>query len=151
MDNKELIKMPLRDINILLRRLENELVYWQNEKMILFESSQISAVDTTKERVIGGKTPDDKAGVDRIIDTIDPKIKYINELIIEIKRIILKKETKLKEDKKWAELIAYYREDKLIVDSKTKRLRNLHWQEISSELKYNKDHCRKIYRNYRKK
>lgn len=149
-DYSELVQLPLKDLNVLLRRLENELKYWNNEKAIIYEST-LSAVNFSKEKIMGGKKPDDKVKIDRIIDNIQPKIEYINELIIDIRRIIFTKEEKLKEDKKYAELIVYYRDEKLIEDSKTKRLRHLHWQEIASILRYNKDHCRRIYRNYKKR
>lgn len=145
-----LTQLDLKELNILLRRLENELKYWNNEKAIIYESI-LSATNFSIERINGGKKTDDKVKIDKVIDNIDPKIDYINKLIIDIKEIIFVKEEKLKEDKKYAELIVYYRDEKLIEDAKTKRLRHLHWQEISSVLKYNKDHCRRIYRNYKKR
>ena len=37
-----------------------------------------------------------------------------------------------------------------IIDKDTKKWRERTWEEIAKEVHYNKDHCRRIYRNYKR-
>lgn len=145
---KDITTMSLGELNVLLRRLENELEYWENEKIILMESSQ-NVTSSLIEKTKGGLTKDDKAIVDKIIEKVEPAIKEVKENIESVKRFIFTKEQALKKED-IGKLIAYYHEEKLVIDKNTKRRRKMKWQEIATELKYNKDHVRKMYRVYKK-
>ena len=144
--------MTLKEANEQLERLDNDYNYWLNEKERLLLLVMPKSTDIRPEMVDGGKRIDKLA---KYVETMEEK--QINETLdyIQAKRENLMNwiDNELKILKKYNEveqLIIHYKENIIIKDKYTGKQREMTWEEIAKEVHYNKDHCRRIYRNYKK-
>lgn len=144
--------MTLKEANEQLERLDNDYNYWLNEKERLLLLVMPKSTDIRPEMVDGGKRVDKLA---KYVETMEEK--QINETLdyIQAKRENLMNwiDNELKILKKYNEveqLIIHYKENMIIKDKYTGKQREMTWEEIAKEVHYNKDHCRRIYRNYKK-
>lgn len=104
--------LSLKEADILLKRLENQLEYWQNERQIAIENAEgIGAVVYDKEKTTGGKTPDGMVSVDRAVDVYDPKIKVLKRRIENLMAYIDKEMSILGEEDETTKKIIELRDD----------------------------------------
>lgn len=145
--------MTLKEANKKLEELENDYEYYLNEKEELLSLVLPKATNITSERVDGGTREDkmikyietdEEKRINDTLDYIDKKkqnlIRWINE---ELR--ILNKYGELET------LIIQLKENTSVKDKYSNKYRELTWEEIGKKTGYNKDHCRKIYRLYKKK
>ena len=147
-----MILLTLREANKELEKLDNDYEYWLREKEQLLSLVMPKAIDPTKEVVQGGKRED------RMIKYVElEEEKKINDTlnyIFKRKQNLIKWiDEELKILNKYGEVeqvIVQLKENTTIKDKFTNKERPLTWDEISKRVSYNKDHCRKIYRLYKK-
>jgi len=145
--------MTLKEANKKLEELENDYEYYLNEKEELLSLVLPKATNITLERVDGGTREDkmmkyietdEEKRINDTLEYIDKKkqnlIRWINE---ELR--ILNKYGELET------LIIQLKENTSVKDKYSNKYRELTWEEIGKKTGYNKDHCRKIYRLYKKK
>lgn len=145
--------MTLEDANKKMEELDNEYNYWLNEKERLLSLVMPKPVDTTQERVDGGKRVDKYLKYVELEDEkqINNTLEYIHQAKINLMNWI---DTELKIQKKYnniKDVIIYLKEKELIQDKKTGVVRHLTWKEISSKVGYHQDHVRRIYRLEKKR
>lgn len=145
--------MTLKEANKQLEKLENDYEYYLKEKEEIESLVTPKATDIRSEKVDGGKRTDrlleyiekmDTKKIDETLDYIFQRKKNLINWIDEELRIM----------GKYGEiesLIVQLKENTLVEDKVTKKYRNMTWEEIGRKINYNKDHCRKIYRLYKKK
>lgn len=145
--------MTLKEVRETLEHLDNDLELLLNEKEVLFNRTQPTAVKYDKENVMGGKrenkyegyliSTEEKEYDKKIDDIYTRKRLYENWITGELK--ILEKYNELEQ------LIRHYKEDVIVNCQYTKKSREMTWQEIANLVFYSKDYCRRVYRNYLKK
>lgn len=145
--------MTLKEANKRLEKLENDYEYYLREKEQLLAMVMPKATDTTIERVEGGTRED------RMIKYVEleeeKKINDTLEYIFKKKQNLIQWiNTELKILNKYGEVesvIIQLKENGKVRDKYSGKLREMTWEEIGRKIGYNKDHCRKIYRLYKKK
>lgn len=143
--------MNLKEANKELEKLDNEYTYWLEQKELILSLVMPKATDIKPEIIEGGKREDrllkyveleDEKQIDNTLDYIyKRKTNLINWMDKELKILL-----------KYGELesaIVQLKET-TIIDNDTKKWRERTWEEIANEVHYNKDHCRRIYRNYKR-
>ena len=143
--------MNLKEANKELEKLDNEYTYWLEQKELILSLVMPKATDIKPEIIEGGKREDrllkyveleDEKQIDNTLDYIyKRKTNLINWMDKELKILL-----------KYGELesaIVQLKET-TIIDKDTKKWRERTWDEIAKEVHYNKDHCRRIYRNYKR-
>lgn len=145
--------MTLKEANKKLEELENDYEYYLNEKEELLSLVLPKATNITSERVDGGTREDkmmkyietdEEKRINDTLDYIDRKKQNLMRWINEELRIL----------NKYGELetlIIQLKENTSVKDKYSNKYRELTWEEIGKKTGYNKDHCRKIYRLYKKK
>lgn len=145
--------MTLKEANKKLEELENDYEYYLKEKEELLSLVLPKATNITFERVDGGTREDrllkyaeteDAKKINETLDYIDRKKQNLIRWIDEELRIL----------NKYGELetlIIQLKENTSVKDKYSNKYRELTWEEIGKRTGYNKDHCRKIYRLYKKK
>ena len=145
--------MTLKEANKKLEELENDYEYYLKEKEELLSLVLPKATNITFERVDGGIREDrllkyaeteDAKKINETLDYIDRKKQNLIRWIDEELRIL----------NKYGELetlIIQLKENTSVKDKYSNKYRELTWEEIGKRTGYNKDHCRKIYRLYKKK
>ncbi len=131
--------MTLKEANKELKQLDNEYTYWLNEKELLESLVIPQAVDTTKEKVEGGRR------VDRMLKYVETEdIKQINATL----DYIFKRRKNLMEyiDRE-LRIIGEYEplERKIILLRNEKHMK---WDEIAIIVGYCKRQCQRIYDKY---
>ena len=143
--------MTLKEANKELEKLDNEYTYWLNQKETLLNLVYPKATDIKPEIIQGGKREDRLLKYIELEDEkqINATLDYIHKKKTNLMNWM---DTELKILLKYGEIesaIAQLKETR-ILDNVTKKWRERTWEEISQEVSYNKDHCRRIYRNYKK-
>ena len=144
--------MNLKDANKELERLENEYNYWLEQKELILSLVLPKATDIKPEIIEGGKRDDNLLKYIEIED--EKQINNTIDYIFKRKNILINWiDNELKILLKYGELesaIVQLKET-TIKDKYSKKYRERTWEEISKEVHYNKDYCRRIYRNYKRK
>ena len=145
--------MTLKEANEELERLDNEYNYWLNEKERLSLLVTPKSMDIRSEMVEGGKRVDKLALYVESMDDkkINETLEYIQKKKQNLMNWLDNELSILKKYNEIEQLIVYYKENVMITDKYTNKRRNMTWEEISKEVHYSKDYCRKIYRNYKYK
>lgn len=145
--------MTLKEANEELERLDNEYNYWLNEKERLSLLVTPKSMDIRPEMVEGGKRVDKLALYVESMDDkkINETLEYIQKKKQNLMNWLDNELSILKKYNEIEQLIVYYKENIMITDKYTNKRRNMTWEEISKEVHYSKDYCRKIYRNYKYK
>jgi hypothetical protein len=145
--------MTLKEANEELERLDNEYNYWLNEKERLSLLVSPKSMDIRPEMVEGGKRVDKLALYVESMDDkkINETLEYIQKKKQNLMNWLDNELSILKKYNEIEQLIVYYKENVMITDKYTNKRRNMTWEEISKEVHYSKDYCRKIYRNYKYK
>ena len=145
--------MTLKEANEELERLDNEYNYWLNEKERLSLLVTPKSMDIRPEMVEGGKRVDRLALYVESMDDkkINETLDYIQKKKQNLMNWLDNELSILKKYNEIEQLIVYYKENVMITDKYTNKRRNMTWEEISKEVHYSKDYCRKIYRNYKYK
>lgn len=143
--------MNLKEANKELEKLDNEYTYWLEQKELILSLVLPKAIEIKPEIIEGGKREDrllkyveleDEKQIDNTLDYIyKRKTNLMNWMDKELKILL-----------KYGELesaIVQLKET-TIIDKDTKKWRERTWEEIAKEVHYNKDHCRRIYRNYKR-
>ena len=143
--------MTLKEANKELEKLDNEYTYWLNQKETLLNLVYPKATDIKPEIIQGGKREDRLLKYMELEDEkqINATLDYIHKRKNNLMNWM---DTELKILLKYGEIesaIVQLKETR-ILDNITKKWRERTWEEISQEVRYNKDHCRRIYRNYKK-
>ena len=145
--------MKLKDANKQLERLDNDYDFYLKEKEEALNLVMPKATDIREEIVDGGKRSDRLLEYAEMMDAkkIDETLEYIsrkkNNLINWINE-------ELRIMGKYGEieaLIVELKENIIIKDDITNKYRHLTWEEVGKRIGYHKDHCRKIYRLYKKR
>lgn len=140
--------LSLKEADILLKRLENQLEYWQNEKQTAIEQAEgIGAVSYDKEATTGGKTPDSMALVDKAIDVYDPKIKLLKKRIENLMGYIDKEMAILGEEDETTKKIIELRDDKEYMKSNKGRKRP--WWQIAQQVYLSERQTQRRYDRYK--
>lgn len=129
--------MDLREAKKLLKRFENQLEYWKNEKEIAFNMTQPKATTFDTERVVGG-TPSNQNDTYLIkLEKIDRKINVLQK---RIKNLMLYIENEMK-------IIGEYEpiEAKIIMLREEKHLK---WYHIAEATGYSERQAQRIYDKY---
>ena len=138
-ENNFSMELNLGEAKKLLLKLENQLEYWQWERKLLLESAEgLTGTDYDKTRVDGGADKDNNKSIDKVIDTIDPKIKLLK---MRIKNVMLYIENEMK-------IIGEYEpiEARIIILREEKKMK---WRNIASLVNYSERQCRRIYDKYK--
>ena len=138
-ENNFSMELNLGEAKKLLLKLENQLEYWQWERKLLLESAEgLTGTDYDKTRVDGGAAKDNNKSIDKVIDTIDPKIKLLK---MRIKNVMLYIENEMK-------IIGEYEpiEARIIILREEKKMK---WRNIASLVNYSERQCRRIYDKYK--
>ena len=145
--------MTLKEANEELEKLDNEYNYWLNEKERLSLLVTPKSMDIRPEMVEGGKRVDKLALYVESMDDkkINETLEYIQKKKQNLMNWLDNELSILKKYNEIEQLIVYYKENIMITDKYTNKRRNMTWEEISKEVHYSKDYCRKIYRNYKYK
>ncbi len=142
--------MTLKEANKELEKLDNEYTYWLNQKETLLNLVYPKATDIKPEIIQGGKREDRLLKYIELEDEkqINATLDYIHKRKNNLMNWM---DTELKILLKYGEIesaIVQLKETRML-DTITKKWRERTWEEISQEVRYNKDHCRRIYRNYK--
>jgi RNA processing factor Prp31 len=131
--------MTISEINNEIKRLDNKLYYWLDEKERAFEKTQPKASDIAGERVQGGTTREDK-NLCYIIknEDIDKKINDIQQQIFHLTKYV---ENELKRIGEYDPLM------KKIVE--LRETQDMTWNKIAQATNYSDSQCKKIYRKYK--
>ena len=137
-ENMTFKDMDIREAKRLLKRFENQLEYWKNEREIAFEETQPSAANLDKEKVSGGIAPNTNDIYVIKLEKIDAKIAVLNK---RIRNLILYIENEMK-------VIGEYDpiEAKIIM---LRDERHMKWCLIAEAVNYSERHCRRIYDKYK--
>ena len=145
--------MDLKQANKELEKLENDYEYYLQEKEQILSLVSVSASQPKEIIVKGGKRVDryvkyveleEEKQINATLDYIHKRKQNLLNWIDEELKIL----GKYGETEK---LIVQLKENTYVYDSNLKRERPLTWKEIAKKSGYNEDHCRKIYRLYKKK
>lgn len=140
--------LSLKEADILLKRVENQLEYWQNERQTAIEQAEgVRAVNYDKEVTSGGKTPDSMALVDKAIDVYDPKIKLLKKRIENLMKYIDKEMTILGEEDETTKKIIELRDDKEYIKENKGHQRP--WWQISQLVDLSDRQCQRRYDRYK--
>lgn len=143
--------MNLKEANKELEKLDNEYTYWLEQKELILSLVLPKAIEIKPEIIEGGKREDrllkyveleDEKQIDNTLDYIyKRKTNLMNWMDKELKILL-----------KYGELesVIVQLKKTTIIDKDTKKWRERTWEEIAKEVHYNKDHCRRIYRNYKR-
>lgn len=140
--------LTLKEADILLKRLENQLEYWQNERQIALEKAEgIGAVDYGKERTSGGKTPDGMITIDRTVDVYEPKIKLLKRRIENLMKYIDKEMSILGEEDETTKKIIELRDDKEYIKGHKGHKRP--WWQIAQQVYLSERQTQRRYDRYK--
>lgn len=140
--------LSLKEADILLKRLENQLEYWQNERQTAIEQAEgVGAVKYDKEVTSGGKTPDNMALVDKAIDVYDPKIKLLKKRIENLMRYIDKEMAILGEEDETTKKIIELRDDKEYMKENKGHKRP--WWQIAQQVYLSERQTQRRYDRYK--
>ena len=145
--------MNLKEAREILEHLDNDLELLLNEKEVLFNKTQPTAIKYDKESIMGGKrenryenyliSVEEKAFDSKIDDIYTRKRLYEKWVTRELK--ILETYGDLEQS------IRYYKEDDVRKCPYTKRTIHNTWEEIGKKVHYTPSYCRRIYKDYKKK
>ena len=140
--------LTLKEADILLKRLENQLEYWQNERQIALERAEgIGAVDYDKERINGGKAPDGMSSIDKIVDVYEPKIKLLKRRIENLMKYIDKEMSILGEEDATTKKIIELRDDMEYIKSHNGHKRP--WWQIAQQVYLSERQTQRRYDRYK--
>ena len=147
-ENMQFEDLSLKEADILLKKLENQLEYWQNERQITLESAEgIGAVRYDKEIVSGGKPQGSMSLVDKVIDVYDPKIKRLKKRIENLMRYIDKEMAILGEEDATTKKIIDLRDDKEYI--RTHKGHKRTWWQIAQQVYLSDRQCQRRYDRYK--
>ena len=130
--------MTIKEAKNKLERVDNQIEYWLKEKELELGNVLPQAVNTSTERVNGGKRVDKFAAY--VVALEDKEIDFNLDKLYAKKRnledFIEKELRRLKKYREVEQLIVYYKEQ---------CLENYTWEQISQKVFYSKAQCKKIY------
>ena len=124
--------MTIKEAKNKLERVDNQIEYWLKEKELELGNVLPQAVNTSTERVNGGKRVDKFAAY---VVALEAKKRNLEDFI----------EKELRREKKYREV------EQLIVYYKEQCLENYTWEQISQKVFYSKAQCKKIYQKWKGK
>lgn len=133
--------MNLKEASNEIKKIDNEIEYWLNEKEIVIGKVLPGALDTSKENVTGGTR------TDKFLNYImkNEKINY------ELDKLYARKNNLESYVENELHRLGKYKEvEKLIIYYKEQCLENYTWEEISRKTHYSKTQCRNIYRKWKR-
>lgn len=135
--------MTIKEANNKLEKIDNNIEYWLNEKDLLIGDILPKAVDTTTEKVNGGKRIDKFVSYVETLETkgIDDKLDKLYVEKRNLENYIGKELHRLNKYREVEQLIIYYKEQ---------CLENYTWEQISRKVHYSKAQCRNIYKKWKK-
>lgn len=136
--------MTIKEAKNKLERVDNQIEYWLKEKELELGNVLPQAVNTTTERVNGGKRVDKFVAYtvaleDKEIDLNLDKL-YAHKRNLE--DFIEKELRRLKKYREVEQLIVYYKEQ---------CLENYTWNQIAQKVFYSKEQCQRIYKKWKGK
>ncbi len=134
--------MTIKEANNKLEKINNDIDYWIDEKIIATSNVEPKAVDTTKEAVTSGNRTDRYANYVIVVEPIDRELDRLYAIKKNLETYIEKELHRLGKYRKVEQLIIYYKEQ---------CLEDYTWEEIGRKVYMNKDNCRKIYRKWKGK
>ncbi len=136
--------MTIKEAKNKLERVDNQIEYWLKEKELELGNVLPQAVNTSTERVNGGKRVDKFAAY--VVALEDKEIDFNLDKLYAKKRnledFIEKELRRLKKYREVEQLIVYYKEQ---------CLENYTWEQISQKVFYSKAQCKKIYQKWKGK
>lgn len=136
--------MTIKEANNKLEKIDNDINYWLNEKEIVLANIGPSAIDTTRESVIGGRR------IDRFTNHVIND-KDLIEIDKELDKLYAKKRNLENYIERELHRLGKYREvEQLIVYYKEQCLENLTWNQIAQKVHYSKEQCQRIYKKWKK-
>ena len=136
--------MTIKEAKNKLERVDNQIEYWLKEKELELGNVLPQAVNTSTERVNGGKRVDKFAAY--VVALEDKEIDLNLDKLYAKKRnledFIEKELRRLKKYREVEQLIVYYKEQ---------CLENYTWEQISQKVFYSKAQCKKIYQKWKGK
>lgn len=136
--------MTIKEAKNKLERVDNQIEYWLKEKELELGNVLPQAVNTTAERVNGGKRVDKFVAYAVALE--DKEIDFNLDKLYAKKRnledFIEKELRRLKKYREVEQLIVYYKEQ---------CLENYTWEQISQKVFYSKAQCKKIYQKWKGK
>lgn len=135
--------VTIKEANNKLEKIDNDIEYWLKEKELELGNVLPKAVDTTTERVSGGKRVDRFFEYAKALETkeIDDKLDELYAKKKNIEDYIEKELHRLGKYREVEQLIVYYKEQ---------CLENYTWEQIGQRVYMHKDNCRKIYKKWKK-
>ena len=129
--------LDLREAKKLLKRFENQLEYWKNEREIAFSITQPKAASLDTEKVKGGLAPNQNDIYLIKLEKIERKIGVLQK---RIRNLISYIENEMK-------IIGEYEpiEAKIIMLREEKRFK---WYQIAEATNYSERQCQRIYDKY---
>ena len=134
--------MTIKEANNKLEKINNDIDYWIDEKIIAISNVEPKAVDTAKEAVTSGKRTDRYANYVIEIEPIDRELDRLYAIKKNLETYIEKELHRLGKYRKVEQLIIYYKEQ---------CLEEYTWEEIGRKVHYSKTQCRNIYRKWKGK
>jgi hypothetical protein len=130
--------MTINQINIEIKRLENQLYYLLEEKQRIFDLTQPKATDYSKEVVEGGKREDRFTNYTIKCEELDDMIEEVQNQKYNLVRFIENELIRIGEYDPLMRKVVELREKE---DKK--------WSIISEITNYSESQCRRIYRKYK--
>lgn len=136
--------MTIKEAKNKLERVDNQIEYWLKEKELELGNVLPQAVNTTTERVNGGKRVDKFAAYAIALEDkeIDLNLDKLYAKKRNLEDFIEKELRRLKKYREVEQLIVYYKEQ---------CLENYTWEQISQKVFYSKAQCKKIYQKWKGK
>lgn len=136
--------MTIKEAKNKLERVDNQIEYWLKEKELELGNVLPQAVNTTTERVNGGKRVDKFAAYAVALEDkeIDLNLDKLYAKKRNLEDFIEKELRRLKKYREVEQLIVYYKEQ---------CLENYTWEQISQKVFYSKAQCKKIYQKWKGK
>lgn len=134
--------MTIKEAKNKLERIDNQIEYWLKEKELELGNVLPQAVNTTTERVSGGKRVDKFAAYAVALEDkeIDLNLDKLYAKKRNLEDFIEKELRRLKKYREVEQLIVYYKEQ---------CLENYTWEQISQKVFYSKAQCRNIYKRWK--
>lgn len=133
--------MTIKEAKNKLEKIDNQIEYWLKEKELELGNVLPQAVNTTTEKVDGGKRVDKFANYAVALENkkIDLKLDKLYARKRNLEDFIEKELKRLKKYREVEQLIVYYKEQ---------CLENYTWEQISQKVFYSKAQCKKIYQKW---
>lgn len=133
--------MTIKEANNKLEKIDNDIEYWLKEKELELGNVLPKAVDTTTERISGGKRVDRFFEYAKALETkeIDDKLDKLYAKKKNIEDYIEKELHRLGKYREVEQLIVYYKEQ---------CLENYTWNQIAQKVFYSKEQCQRLYKKW---